>query len=854
MTTPLLLITVASTANAQETHRLRVSVTFASGRGVFLDQGRTAGVAVGLRVQLYPPGSGSIEATIRAVSSHSALADLPEGIPLPPVGTKGEIEIEGPLPEQTPQEKPQLDTTDPQRAAPQHPPWSRKEEKLGPDTQLLAPAFGQTAKDRPIKFKGRLFSQLLYTADRGQNRDNDNTLARVGTWIEATNLFGRGGRTLFSGEANVRGADLLEDLSDNKFRINRLSYAIGGKEYSRFRLEFGRFFSPFLPELGLVDGAEAVVKLRKGFQIGMGLGFHPESLPLNVSNEDGGLHLFADYQSDAWHHLSTVLAYQKTWHKGEPDRDLFLGRLNLKPTEKIWFYTSWKVDIYTSGDSIKNSVLDLTEFWAQFRYTPDRKKGAAISITHNAWPELKRREFRDLPVDLVKNGKVDRLNVSGWFRPRDRLRLSARFDAWEDQNDHGTGGELSADLTGTPGGPSLHSAAYYTDGSFNNGMGFRVQARQGVGGANGSVGYELFRYTNVGSIGSEEEAFIRHTVRGGFDWNINKWNYSLTFAARGCAGCHEDTHQGKLGRNCTDCHNEENWLPKNAIARHNQTRFPLIGAHAATGCYRCHPGAEVGNFAGIDPSCVACHSEDLTRAKAPDHFAQGLTDNCQQCHLSVSWIPAKFDPPGAFPLTGGHATQACTDCHQGGIYTGLSTDCVSCHQPDYQLTTNLNHAAAGFSTSCTQCHNTTTWQGAVFNHPASFPLSGGHAGPICTDCHQGNVFAGLSSDCVTCHLSDYQQTTNPNHPAAGFSTTCTICHNTTTWQGAVFNHSFPINSGAHKKIDCIDCHLNPSNQQQFSCTHCHDHRKSKMDDKHKEENGYVWSSPACLSCHPQGKH
>ena len=37
-----------------------------------------------------------------------------------------------------------------------------------------------------------------------------------------------------------------------------------------------------------------------------------------------------------------------------------------------------------------------------------------------------------------------------------------------------------------------------------------------------------------------------------------------------------------------------------------------------------------------------------------------------------------------------------------------------------------------------------------------------------------------------------------------------------------------------------------------SCIDCHAHRRSEMDDEHRDVSGYSWSSPACYSCHPNG--
>lgn len=114
------------------------------------------------------------------------------------------------------------------------------------------------------------------------------------------------------------------------------------------------------------------------------------------------------------------------------------------------------------------------------------------------------------------------------------------------------------------------------------------------------------------------------------------------FAAQGCAGCHEDIHFGLLGPDCTSCHTEQTWQPVGQVARHNQTRFPLSGIHAAVACFRCHPGAEVGKFVPTTSECVACHADDLARALLPPHVGLGWVDNCQRCHIPTDWKQAAF--------------------------------------------------------------------------------------------------------------------------------------------------------------------------------------------------------------------
>lgn len=399
------------------------------------------------------------------------------------------------------------------------------------------------------------------------------------------------------------------------------------------------------------------------------------------------------------------------------------------------------------------------------------------------------------------------------------------------------------------------------------------------------------------------------------------------FAAQGCGGCHADPHQERLGRNCADCHDERTWYPREAIARHDRTRFPLVGAHAAVACFRCHAGATVGNFAGAPAECGTCHADDRARTTDPNHTVLGYSESCERCHLPLGWRPARFDHPGSFPLSNGHAGRACRECHQTpNSFTGQSTACASCHTDTFVATSQPNHTAAGFGTDCSECHDTRTFQTANWSHPGAFALTFAHAGRRCSECHENQVFTGTPTSCSGCHLDDYQGTGSPNHTTAGYSTDCTLCHNTAAWRGATaahpasfpltnahqractschttpgvysglnpacatchlddyqattnpphvtfqmgqdcqqchgtttwgqgtFVHQFPITTGDHRNLACFDCHNNAGNRVAFSCIDCHEHRQSSMNSEHNGVSGYSWASARCYQCHPNGRN
>jgi hypothetical protein len=262
-------------------------------------------------------------------------------------------------------------------------------------------------------------------------------------------------------------------------------------------------------------------------------------------------------------------------------------------------------------------------------------------------------------------------------------------------------------------------------------------------------------------------------------------------------------------QDCSVCHTTVQWL--GAKFDHSAaTKFPLTGAHVALQCAQCHAN---NRFAGTPTQCAGCHLTDFQNTKSPNHVTAGFPQDCSICHNSTQWLGAKFDHTARtkFPLSGAHVNVPCAQCHVNNVFAGLSTACAACHMNDYNGATNPNHKAAGFPQDCSMCHTTTQWLGAKFNHSATrFPLTGKHAGQPCAACHGNGVFAGTPMNCDACHLKEYNGTTNPNHQAAGFPKDCSLCHNTTSFLGAVFNHAatgFAL-TGMHATVPCANCHVN----------------------------------------------
>ena len=325
-----------------------------------------------------------------------------------------------------------------------------------------------------------------------------------------------------------------------------------------------------------------------------------------------------------------------------------------------------------------------------------------------------------------------------------------------------------------------------------------------------------------------------------------------------CEGCHwirrqDDVYRTRLGTSCEQCHRPMAWRP----ARWNHaeaTGVPLNPSHQTLTCDTCHAN---GEFTNPVPTCVTCHQPDFDRTREPDHRAAGFPTTCEQCHRvsDVTFAEAHFDHAAVFPLTGVHATQACSACHVDARYQGTPRDCIGCHRGDYERTASPNHVAGGFSTACETCHGgaPSTWLGASatgFNHAAVFPLVGVHATQGCASCHLGGRYTGTPRDCIGCHRVKYEATKNPNHVAAGYSTACESCHRATdaAWTGARVDHNqfFPL-VGVHATQPCATCHAGDRYKgTPRDCIGCH---RSDYDATKTPNHAAAGYSTSCEGCH-----
>ncbi len=231
--------------------------------------------------------------------------------------------------------------------------------------------------------------------------------------------------------------------------------------------------------------------------------------------------------------------------------------------------------------------------------------------------------------------------------------------------------------------------------------------------------------------------------------------------------------------------------------------------------------------------CDDCHSplgRNWIESPRPDQLpADHFQRDCEQCHRADQPWSISPGPDGhhheTYPISGVHLKTNCFACHITGNLTGISKDCEGCHLSD----SPDQHAQK----SCGLCHDAEGWNPPAVDH-SFYPLSGGHHGLGCSDCHGAVLEEGRfekpkpNKQCSTCH--DFSQDHIPDDIHG-----CDLCHIVDGWTppsahrgdppNVVFDYTqwstrwFPVPHLAAR--NCRDCHTQLDNSNKavfFNCT------------------------------------
>jgi hypothetical protein len=323
--------------------------------------------------------------------------------------------------------------------------------------------------------------------------------------------------------------------------------------------------------------------------------------------------------------------------------------------------------------------------------------------------------------------------------------------------------------------------------------------------------------------------------------NATYFNFKIN-AFNSCMDCHNDVHNNRFGKNCTQCHNTSGWSNYNRNSfDHNKTNYPLIGRHAFVPCEKCHQPGKKMKITRYQ-KCMDCH-KDEHQGQFKSRQQKGA---CDECHTVKGFSPSKFTmemhQECAYPLKGAHLAVPCLECHKKQTTATHNTfitfrfknkQCLTCHEDVHHGQTNN----IKLNTGCETCHAVDSWHNVNFDHSVTqFALQGKHRQVQCISCHRKDNdipqrwhFQNVSTECFSCHKDIHQG----QFSRANQNTDCAQCHSPVDWLADRFDHEqdsrFSL-KGAHSYVPCQKCHkvAERNNVQvtiykplNISCESCH---------------------------------
>jgi hypothetical protein len=524
-------ITASAPARAQDTievQKLEMRVVSSRAGSATVDHGRDDGLRVGDRVTFRSRDGAAIYGTVSRVDERAGVVDLDEQNLVLPAGTKAEASIPksrlvpsepvAPAPEQQ---------QNPPPTAPEHPPWPPRDDAWTQGQALLARVKPLRPNERPVDFRGRVYSIGDYT--RSTEDERTDAFLRVGTDLTLENWLGHGDTLNFDGEVNYRNTDVPDndDESAVHLRLDRASYSVGGNRFAPNRFEAGRFLHDNMPELGVVDGAEYAHRLSNGDRFGFSAGFLPEPDPNMDTFDDFEVSASYRWVYDDSEQLSAALGLQQTLHDWNTDRDLMIAQFQYLPLTGFTFTTTAWIDYYTSGDAAKGQGVELTQAYADTGRNWSDGSSLHLTYSHIAFPEIDRDEFRFVTAQQLADDHNDRVSLQSRLRVARTTRVHGVVGAWADQDEAGGDGELgfqidqvifdnlSFDLTG-----------FGVQGKFVDVLGGRIELDRTFDGGAEMLVYELTNNRFEGFTNDNDD-LPTHRVRAAADFYMpSGWTIS----------------------------------------------------------------------------------------------------------------------------------------------------------------------------------------------------------------------------------------------------------------------------------------------------------------------------------------
>lgn len=525
---------LAAQGGALQQVRLRVAAIRGPGQ-VIVDRGARDQVQVDDRVVLEPRGGQVQTGRVLQVEDRTSLVQLMDPKANVPAGTRGHVLI--PTTRLRPVEQP----ADPQEPGGDEPQEQPAEQGGEGEWRPGMPLLGRHRAPRPEERESRMHGRVYGSGNLVRTLDSfSQSFLTAGVDTDINNIAGKGGTLRFHGEFNQ--STEFSGNAGSDLRIYDLSYEHGGNRFDAMRWQIGRFLQRDVPEFGLLDGVEVGYRTEGGDRFGASVGYLPEL--------DDDLESFADFALAAWYvwnqdiaeRVTYAIAYQRTWHRFDNDRDLVLLKARFLP-ENGWNVSStiW-VDIYDGNDTLKDESFEVTRANVFASRREAGTGGVELFYDHEEYPELLRQENQQtlLPQTLI-GAHVDRVSARLWVDSSETTEWFTRLTGWSDEEGEGGAGELGVTWRERVGGGSRTGIAlFHIQALTSNLTGVRVEHGNDYEFGRLDLLYEL-GFAHFNSRPSDQNELLQHRIGalvttdlgGGWDATFNAdttiWDEEISY-------------------------------------------------------------------------------------------------------------------------------------------------------------------------------------------------------------------------------------------------------------------------------------------------------------------------------------
>ncbi len=294
------------------------------------------------------------------------------------------------------------------------------------------------------------------------------------------------------------------------------------------------------------------------------------------------------------------------------------------------------------------------------------------------------------------------------------------------------------------------------------------------------------------------------------------------------------------GRMCKECHGKHDvQSPKTPGTKFNST-------NVVQSCGECHGDVRSKYLSSAHgkalfsgnlnaPTCVACHSKNITAVKAGTDSAQLKliqAQVCITCHVKNKQTPENA-PTASFVLSYEQSVHGMA-LKSGN---GSAANCVDCHgshemKKGGDPTSRVNKI--NIPNTCAKCHGSIAaeYKGSI--HGSAF-MAGNKDAPVCTDCHgEHKILAPRDPNSPVSKLHVSAQVCSPCHNSVRLSEKFGLAAE----RGKSFDdsyHGLATKAGSVEVANCASCHG------------VHDIRRSS-DPKSRVNKANL--AVTCGKCHP----